>query len=275
VRGMLLLLLLLLVHTSAIITAVAAANPECTGGRCLCTYELNRDYQAPGSKCPHEPCADLGGAGHSVQAEDEHACCQACATYAGPELCRYGVWQPGSKRCYLKADPANPVPGNGEVGMILVGVPPSRWGWEFLLMFSLCGVVYVAGGLVLSRRTRGQLGGGGGALASHPHYHLWRELHSLCTDGAALMRGSGGQRRPALRSSSSSSSSRPTPVDYGATRTGRKQQVPPQRAEKSSKKEKKAQRERRKAGKSGPAADESPGSPLQNSNAGRWVHIPG
>ena len=150
----------------------------------VCTQHPATDYQAPGSKCPASPCSDLGstGTGFGFGATDAQACCQLCADYPGPEVCKYAVFQPGGakdKNCFLKAAPADPITGGaGNLGLVLQS--QSSWGGGLLATLALLCSAYVVGGVLLGRAS-GKVPG----LAAHPHYHRWVDLLGLVRDGGA------------------------------------------------------------------------------------------
>lgn len=166
-----------------------------------CTRNGATDFQAPGSKCPSKPCADLGGdgsTGHGFGAADAQACCQLCADYKGTEECKYAVFQAAAdknRNCFLKAAPAEAVAGVGNVGMELL--PQSTgWGSTLLVVLLLFIASYVGGGLVLGKRASGKIG-----LVAHPHYHKWVDLYSLVIDGGSSVRSASvlsvsAKRRP-------------------------------------------------------------------------------
>lgn len=173
-----------------LLLGVAGAGAGASPARC--TRQEATDFQAPGSKCPGKPCADLGGEGgaaHAFGAADAEACCQLCADYEGSAVCKYAVFQPGadkSRNCFLKAAPADPiVGGTGNLGMELLP-PSSGWGSTLLVMLVLCGAAYVGGGVAFGTRTSGKQG-----LAAHPHYQKWIDLQGLVVDGGSAVRSSG------------------------------------------------------------------------------------
>ena len=176
-------MLMLTVMVSLCCRQAAAAAPA------HCTRQEATDFQAPGSKCPGKPCADLGGdgsGGHGFGAADAQACCQLCADYQGAEECRYAVFQQAAdkaRNCFLKGAPADAIVGGvGNLGMELLP-PSSGWGSTLLVLLLLFGAGYVGGGVVLGMRTAGKKG-----LAAHPHYHRWIELHGLVIDGGSAVR---------------------------------------------------------------------------------------
>ena len=74
------------------------------------------------------------------------------------------------------------------------------WGVQFLVIFFPALAVYVGAGVGYSVRTTGAPA----RIESHPHWGRWREVQSLCADGAAFARSRGhsraerGQRRPLM-----------------------------------------------------------------------------
>ena len=237
----------------------------------VCTQHPATDYQAPGSKCPASPCSDLGstGTGFGFGATDAQACCQLCADYPGPEVCKYAVFQPGGgkdKNCFLKAAPADPITGGaGNLGLVLQS--QSSWGGGLLATLALLCSAYVVGGVLLGRAS-GKVPG----LAAHPHYHRWVDLLGLVRDGGAHA-GLGG------RSSSTERRGGYQPVGELAARSaGRKKE-----------KRSKAKGRKEKASSPAPAAQVSAAASAPASNAagtegagkdsaagdgGRWVHVP-
>ena len=168
-----------------------------------CTRQEATDFQAPGSKCPSKPCADLGGdgsSGHGFGAADAQACCQLCADYKGTEVCEYAVYQAGATNknlnCFLKSAPADAIVGGaGNLGMQLL--PPSNgWGTTLLVMLLLFGAGYVGAGVMFGVRTSGKSG-----LVAHPHYGKWVELYGLVVDGGLVIRSASGHSGSAKRQS--------------------------------------------------------------------------
>jgi hypothetical protein len=76
---------------------------------------------------------------------------------------------------------------------------PKPAGATFVVVFCLLAAVYLAGGVIVGRRTgRPSSGGRLGALSAHPHAQHWEELQGLCRDGLRLVQGwRSGQGRPA------------------------------------------------------------------------------
>lgn len=250
-----------------------------------CTRQEATDFQAPGSKCPSKPCADLGGEGgeaHGFGAADAQACCQLCADYTGNEVCKYAVFQPAAnknKNCFLKAAPADAiVGGTGNLGMQLLP-PSSGWGSTLLLILLLLCGGYMGGGVVLGMRTSGKKG-----LAAHPHYHKWINLQGLVVDGlrSTSGRSSGPANQRSVRDPEASGS-------YHST--AETEPLQPRRHDRkkgSASKEKRQKaagggKERQGQKGSGAAAAKSPPGPVPASargrgsaagDGGRWVHVP-
>ena len=240
-----------------------------------CTQHPATDYQAPGSKCPASPCSDLGGTGggFGFGAADAQACCQLCADYPGPEVCKYAVFQPAGakdKNCFLKAAPADPkLGGAGNLGLVLQS--QSSWGGGLLMTVALLCVAYVGGGVLLGRAS-GKVPG----LAAHPHYHRWVELLGLVRDGGAHA-GLGG------RSSSTERRGGYRPVGEPAARSDGRKKPKEKRSKAKGRKEKAsspapAPAAQVSAAASAPAsnakATEGAGKGSAAGDGGRWVHVP-
>jgi hypothetical protein len=63
-------------------------------------------------------------------------------------------------------------------------VNAASWGGGLLLLFG--GAAYLVGGAAVGARRKGERVP---SLKAHPHYGRFREVHSLCVDGAAFARG--------------------------------------------------------------------------------------
>lgn len=101
----------------------------------------------------------------------------------------------------------------------------------------LGGAAYVVGGVLLSGRGRKN-------LADHPHYHMWKELFALVTDGIGLV--SGSNRVRGARSSPRNSREGPQKKDKKVKKDKARAQesAAPDHADNNSSKEKKTKKER-------------------------------
>jgi hypothetical protein len=67
------------------------------------------------------------------------------------------------------------------------------WGLHVLSILLPGLAVYIVGGVLYGRRNGTSSGGGpSSALASHPHWMVWREVGNLCIDGLHFSRGRRG-----------------------------------------------------------------------------------
>eukprot|EP01043_Picozoa_sp_COSAG02_P002003 COSAG02_NODE_44_length_45948_cov_81.673493_22_plen_284_part_00 len=252
-----------------------------------CTRREATDFQAPGSNCPGKPCADLGGdgsGGHPFGSADSQACCQLCADYTGPEVCKYAVFQPGApkdRNCFLKAGPADAVVGGvGNLGMELLPTS-SGWGSTVIVVLLLVSAGYLGGGIVLGMRTSGKTG-----LAAHPHYHKWVDLQGLVIDGGSAVRSASGRGRAKRRSARDpeggyQSIAEAEPLQ--PTPRGRKKSLKKQKATKTSG----SKHDNEKHAKGGSVASVAASAPAQPpppaapaggrgsaaGGGGRWVHV--
>ena len=165
-------------------------------GDCRFTSEI--DYQAPGSKCPQKPCADLGGKGSSngYDAADQQACCDLCDAYHGDGApCHFGVFNSDQKKCYLKDSSAKPKKGReidhgcelskyADGGGILTSGDGSLGLLPLLGLLGLVALLYCGAGMAV-----GSKGRDGGLLTRHPHYQTWLSVGGLVRDGVHFARG--------------------------------------------------------------------------------------
>lgn len=258
------------------------------GGTAHCTRQEATDFQAPGSKCPAKPCADLGGdgsKGHAFASADAQACCQLCADYTGAEVCKYAVFQsaaPKDRNCFLKAGPADAIGGVGNLGMELLP-PSSGWGSTMVVMIVLFGTGYVGGGIVIGMRTSGKTG-----LKAHPHFHKWVDLKGLVVDGGSSVRSG-----PARSGSAKQRLSRDPEGGYHSTAETEPLQITTRDRKKNSKKQKDAvtnnnKRDSKKHTNEGRAAlaaasastlaqpPQAPSAGRESAagGGGRWIHVP-
>lgn len=117
--------------------------------------------------------SSLQGTGVNTKVSDAE-CSMACAGDASA-ICG-GQWFANLSRCG----------GDGS------------WGVPLLSVLLPAFAAYVAGGALYGRRRNSTASGHGAsfALASHPHWAVWHEVASLCTDGLHYSRGGRAGRVP-------------------------------------------------------------------------------
>ena len=281
------LLLMLTLSLCCQLAAIASTAPPAR-----CTRQEATDFQAPGSKCPSKPCADLGGdgsSGHGFGAADAQACCQLCADYKGTEVCKYAVYQPGANKnlnCFLKSAPADAITGGaGNLGMELLP-PSSGWGTTLLVVLLLVGAGYVGGGVMFGMRMSGKSG-----LMAHPHFGKWVELYGLVVDGGLVIRSASGHSGSTKRQSARDPEGgyrfiteteplQPAQRDRKKSSAAKekKQKAATKSGDKRNKK-KRVEQSRASSATAAEAAQPSVETPSRSKvsaagDGGRWVHVP-
>ena len=71
---------------------------------------------------------------------------------------------------------------------VTITICGAAWGWMTVGVVLIGGGAYVAGGVMLGGRT-GRHGGGGSALAAHPHHEQWLAIQGLVEDGVRFSQG--------------------------------------------------------------------------------------